>query len=445
MSHSGSFPPLLSFDSASESSLISRNQGWNPLLGVSNQYTQNGKTKRTQKASQDEDGWSKIGSATCRTLTEVGSVVDHVLLLHFGPIHKFELSVTGLFSVSLADSVIDRWILHLSRSFIKEIILNIDTGRKYKVPSCLFSCQSLTNLVLHHCLVTTPPRFKGLRNLKSLKLQSVSLSEYVFTNLISSCPLLERLNLVNLSGLSLLNINAPNLQFFDVTRFNQGIRFTNTSRLAEVTTSACYFKYSTNYQNRARRNSSNLLNVFIDIPHIQRLVIVYPFLKFLAVGVESSKLSKPCIDLDYLSIEVHLNKREGCLVSLCLLSIAPNLRELEIWVDDLEDLTASGTETNFWEDDCCNCLFTKLQLVKITYIGDTQGGVQSHGPDSEFKRHGGRYLNSVNETIVGITDYLMSAHPKEELVSELHVEMVDMVPDPYEWCEGLQDYTDQVA
>jgi hypothetical protein len=42
----------------------------------------------------------------------------------------------------------------------------------------------------------------------------VTMAQDVFGNLISSCPLLERLTLMNFDGFTHLNIDAPKLQFF---------------------------------------------------------------------------------------------------------------------------------------------------------------------------------------------------------------------------------------
>lgn len=74
-------------------------------------------------------------------------IIYEVLLLH-GPIHKFEMSVD---LVSSRD--IDTWILFLTRNGIKEIILEKWEGREYKLPTCLFSCEGITRLKLHRCIV----------------------------------------------------------------------------------------------------------------------------------------------------------------------------------------------------------------------------------------------------------------------------------------------------
>lgn len=203
------------------------------------------------------------------------NIVDHVLLLHTGPIIKFKLSHRDLLGVS----DIDRWILHISRSSIKEFILEIWKGQRYKVPSCLFSCQNLIHLELFNCLLKPPSTFKGFRNLKSLDLQHITLAQDVFENLISSCPMLERLTLMNFDGFTHLNIDAPNLQFFDIGGVFDDVNFENTFHLALVSI-GLYVNVKTDQT--APGNSCKLLRFFVHLPHIRRLEIQSYFLKVMS-------------------------------------------------------------------------------------------------------------------------------------------------------------------
>ncbi|MBA0745804.1 hypothetical protein Gogos_008365 [Gossypium gossypioides] len=108
----------------------------------------------------------------------------------------------------------DRWILCISRSCIKDFILEIWKGQCYKSPSCLFNCQNLIHLELSNCSLKPPLTFKGFKNLRSLDLQHVTIIQDVFENLVSNCSLLERLALMNFIGVT--RLDAPNLQFFGV-------------------------------------------------------------------------------------------------------------------------------------------------------------------------------------------------------------------------------------
>jgi hypothetical protein len=58
--------------------------------------------------------------------------------------------------------------------------------------------------------------------LKSLNIKKVNVERRVLEKVIVSCPLLERMTLCDLIGLTRLNINAPNLQFLKVGGGFQG-------------------------------------------------------------------------------------------------------------------------------------------------------------------------------------------------------------------------------
>ncbi|CAI8583819.1 unnamed protein product [Vicia faba] len=65
---------------------------------------------------------------------------------------KFKLSHREL--VGVTD--IDRWTLHLARRPVKEFVLEIWKGQRYKIPSCLFSCQGLHHLELFNRWIKPP-------------------------------------------------------------------------------------------------------------------------------------------------------------------------------------------------------------------------------------------------------------------------------------------------
>lgn len=291
------------------------------------------------------------------------SIIDHVLLLHTGPVYKFRLSHRDL--VGVTD--IDRWILHLSRSPIREFVLEIWKGQRYKLHSCLFSCQNLTHLELFNCLVRPPPTFRGFKNLKSLDLQHITMGQDVFEHLITSCPLLERLTLMNFDGFSHLNINATSLLFFDIGGVFDDVSFKNTFQLALVSIGL----YAKDKIGKRPGYTSNLIKFFAHLPHIRRLEIQSYFLKYLAVGDVPLKLPSPCVDLGYLSLRINFDDCEENKAALCLLRSSPNLQELEILARP-EEAFLMESFVNFWEDEHLSCPFDQLRLVKVTGISGTR-------------------------------------------------------------------------
>ncbi|XP_061346439.1 F-box/FBD/LRR-repeat protein At1g13570-like [Gastrolobium bilobum] len=288
-------------------------------------------------------------------MNKLVSYIDHVLLLHSGPINKFKVSNHELTGVS----AIDRWTLHVSRRSVEEFVLEIWKGQHYKIPSCLFSCQSLKHLELFNCWLKPPSKFQGFRNLKSLDLQNVTLAQDDFQYLISSCPLLERLTLANFHGLTRLNIDAPNLQFFYIEGNFEAISFENTFRLAVVS-----IGLDVNFENNKQGGFSNLLNFFAHLPHIRRLEIQSYFLKYLAVGVVPPKLPRPCIDLSFLSIRINFNDSKEISAALCLLRSSPNLQELEI-LARTEEETVLFKRNYCWEDDRLSC---PVPVMHLRYV-----------------------------------------------------------------------------
>ncbi|XP_058724951.1 F-box/FBD/LRR-repeat protein At1g13570-like [Vicia villosa] len=302
-------------------------------------------------------------------------MVDHVLLLHSGSINMFKLSDSGhdVFSVNAATDM-DRWILYLIGRSIKELVLDVLMDELYKIPWCLFSCQSLHRLKLYSCWLNPPTTFEGFRNLRSLDLDHIRMTQDAFENLISSCPLLEHLKLANVfGGVTQINIHAPNLKFFDIYDIFEGISFVNTFQLTTVAINLSLNLNSESNQNRLHGCSSNLLNFFDGLPHIQSLEIHQDFLKYLAAGVVPVKLPTPCINLGYLSLDIKFNDLKEVSAALCLLRSSPNLRTLEIFARIEKDTVLSTPTSYCWEDIFSRpTMPIKAQHVTIDGISDTK-------------------------------------------------------------------------
>lgn len=289
------------------------------------------------------------------------SIVDHVLLLHNGPIHKFKLSFRDLQGVS----DIDKWILFLSRGSVKEFILEIWKGHRYKLPSSLYSCQKLVHLELFNCLLMPPSSFIGFKSLKSLDLQHITMDQSAFEYMISSCPLLERLTLMNFDRFAILNIHAPNLLFFDIGGIFEDVSFQDTFHLAIV--SIGLYVNAESDRNLAFGGTGNLIKFFACLPHIQRLEVQSYFLKYLAAGTIPAKLPKPCGDLSFLSIRINFNDLEENLAALCLLRSSLHLQELEMLARAEEQQANVRTISNIPEN-FESFTFNQLKFIKIVGI-----------------------------------------------------------------------------
>ncbi|CAN6544504.1 unnamed protein product [Malus baccata var. baccata] len=236
-----------------------------------------------------------------KPFTTFEHIVDQVLVLHVGPIHTFKL----VHEVPTATGHIVRWILHLSRNAIKEIILDVWRKNPYKMPSCFYSCQDLVSLTLYNCLLKPPFTFKGFRSLKNLYLREVTIAQDVLQALIDRSSLLERLTLRTCSGISHLKINALNLQFFDFAGSFENLNLENIL---------------------VPNSSSHLVKFFVHLPLVRRITIQSDFLQ----------LSKPCLCLNFISITIGFCYVDEVLTALCLLGSAPALQELKIQVTELD-------------------------------------------------------------------------------------------------------------
>ncbi|GAU36610.1 hypothetical protein TSUD_387620 [Trifolium subterraneum] len=245
-------------------------------------------------------------------------IVDHVLLLHSGPIIKFEIS--NYINVILIDIV--QCILHLIGRSIKELVLDVHLDEHYKIPWCLFSCQSLQRLRLRSCWLITPTTFEGLRNLKSLELEQVTIAQDALEKLISGCLRLESLSLAGIDNVTRINVHAPNLKVFDVTGEFEDINFDNTFQLVT----------------------------------------------YLAAGIVPVKLPTPFIYLDDILLCMNFSDSKEISAALCLLRSSPNLRKLVINV-----ALAWFEETYYsWEDIFSGpALPIQVRVVKMDNISGT--------------------------------------------------------------------------
>ncbi|XP_039686472.1 F-box/FBD/LRR-repeat protein At1g13570 isoform X2 [Medicago truncatula] len=175
-------------------------------------------------------------------------------------------------------------------------------------------------------------RYLGFRSLKSLDLNHVAVAQDAFENLISGCPLLEKLKLTEVGGFAQIDICAPNLKFLEIHGEYEGINFNNTFQLATLVIDLWWdFNFENSNQGRSRGHSSNMLKFFDHRPHIQCLVIRSCFLKYLTAGVLPKKLPTPCMDLSHLSLSINFDDLKEISAALCLLRSSPNLRKLEIF------------------------------------------------------------------------------------------------------------------
>ncbi|KAH9651559.1 F-box/LRR-repeat protein [Citrus sinensis] len=126
--------------------------------------------------------------------------VNWVLLSQNGSINiqRFLLSCFNC----VDDYTLYRWLSAVAQRNVQVLDLDIISEEPIKLPLCLVTCESLVSLKLdfgkkvYHQGVLELPTCAGFTRLKSLDLQKVELLDSnLFRKFISSCPLLENLNM----------------------------------------------------------------------------------------------------------------------------------------------------------------------------------------------------------------------------------------------------------
>uniref|UniRef100_A0A2K1ZFE4 FBD domain-containing protein n=1 Tax=Populus trichocarpa TaxID=3694 RepID=A0A2K1ZFE4_POPTR len=233
--------------------------------------------------------------------------ITHALFLHQGPVHKFQLSTSYLHCFP----DIDQWMLFLSRSDIKELVLELGEG------DCL------------------------------------------------GCPLLESLALSYFDSLA-LNICAPNLKCLCLEGEFTDICLENTPLLVVMSVSmymnddiAEYFEQSW---------SCNFIKFLGGVPLLERLVVHIYFAKYLSIGDYPGTLAITYSRLKIIELyQVSFEDTKEIRVVLCLITNSPHLKDFRISGSSTTVAAVEVPDLGFWAEECPeDCTFKQLKVVKMT-------------------------------------------------------------------------------
>ncbi|XVE91725.1 hypothetical protein REPUB_Repub01dG0035700 [Reevesia pubescens] len=296
-------------------------------------------------------------------------VIYKILLQHKGPIHKFSLSVQSMRKYS----DVDQWINFLSRNGIREFILEFFFGNRYKIHSRLFSCVNLKELRLRTCIIPSLPlSFKGFNDLTFLKLDSVTVNNEGFTNLIAKCPKLYNLILNSVDGLIGLHIDyAPKLQTLHLAcRRLIYICLRNTPSLLYA--SIYFFELPDMNETLGNGESISLLNNLNFLSNLRSFVAGSYFLKFLGQGSVRKLLPSTSTNLRIVHFyDLKFEDIDSLSSVLSLITNSPNLQKLIVsdtsWPRTMS--VAEQVETLYLEGDSgsIGCL-RKLKYVEMENI-----------------------------------------------------------------------------
>ncbi|XP_077242050.1 F-box/FBD/LRR-repeat protein At2g04230-like [Tasmannia lanceolata] len=151
--------------------------------------------------------------------------VDRSLILYNGSnIRRFHLSFD---CDERFASYMDVWIRFAVRRQVEELDLDLDEevaahnpyDHRYMLPHCLYNNLKLTYLRLRCCNIKLND-FICWRSLKVISLEDVQLEKESFHLILSGCPLLEDLVMVQCRIWSQLNNSTPNLKSLTVKYFD---------------------------------------------------------------------------------------------------------------------------------------------------------------------------------------------------------------------------------
>ncbi|CAN1264277.1 F-box/FBD/LRR-repeat protein At1g13570 [Linum perenne] len=301
--------------------------------------------------------------------------IFQALLIHQGPIHRFELAIPGMYSYPL----IDKLIPYLSTKSVKELTIISARGHFDKVlPSSVFSILNLNSLKLQRYMFEVPPQSTvGFSKLTLLELKEVDIPDDYdfFGSLLPRCPLLEELRVLDcIAVIDPLFESASLKALFFHSPFTT-ICFKDCPRLSVLSVVDVGEDYYPGIYD------PDMVALFAALPALQQLKLGYLLLLFLSDGHVPHKLpAESLTNLEVLEIPcVLLGRLPEAQVLVCLIMSSPNLRRLTIVHDehDVDDEEATDSLQVLLEpkdDHHCGgvCCLQRLEEFSIHDIRGNQ-------------------------------------------------------------------------
>ncbi|XP_045795678.1 F-box/FBD/LRR-repeat protein At1g13570-like isoform X3 [Trifolium pratense] len=283
----------------------------------------------------------------------VSKIITDVLMLHNGPIYKFNLFILYGCGFEITLECLNTWIPFLSRNVKHLELVNHGTYLD-KMPYIVFSCKELTKFRFGGFNLSIPPNFSGFKRLLNLKLESVTFESGALESLISGCPLLEKLSIEYCHGFEYFHISTPTLKVLYL-EFDENIKsicLKKAQNLSDLTlvasegwVSGLIKSLPKNMQRFCIASFSDKKNVFADIIPPTLLKSSFNSIKYLILA------------------DVNLNERREVLYIVSVLKSAPCLVELVIQNYSLVDIAQPPDHSE--ELECRSCCLNQLKTVNI--------------------------------------------------------------------------------
>ncbi|CAN1158480.1 F-box/FBD/LRR-repeat protein At1g13570 [Linum perenne] len=262
------------------------------------------------------------------------------LLVHQGPIHRFELAIPGMDCYPQ----IDQLIPYLSTKSVKELTvlstLTIFSSQDYfseVLPSSVFSILDLNILKLQRYQFVVPPgSMVGFSKLTLLELKEVDIPDNYdfFGTLLPHCPLLEELRVFDCTSTIEPLFESASLKALFFHSCFKTICFKDTSRLSvlSVVDTGKYCYCDDDFIDGVY--DPDMVALFAALPALKQLELGIELLLFLSNGHVPYKLPAASLtNLEVLEIpRLLLDSLPEARVLVCLIMSSPNLRRLTIVV-----------------------------------------------------------------------------------------------------------------
>ncbi|CAN1264250.1 F-box/FBD/LRR-repeat protein At1g13570 [Linum perenne] len=289
------------------------------------------------------------------------------LLVHQGPIHRFELAIPGMDCYPQ----IDQLIPYLSTKSVKELTvlstLTIFSSQDYfseVLPSSVFSILDLNILKLQRYQFVVPPgSMVGFSKLTLLELKEVDIPDNYdfFGTLLPHCPLLEELRVFDCTSTIEPLFESASLKALFFHSCFKTICFKDTSRLSvlSVVDTGVY--------------DPDMVALFAALPALKQLELGIELLLFLSNGHVPYKLPAASLtNLEVLEIpRLLLDSLPEARVLVCLIMSSPNLRRLTIV--RLEEFSIHICHGDQVELDLARFVLATAPLLKTVFVKPTEG------------------------------------------------------------------------
>lgn len=270
-------------------------------------------------------------------------IVNNVLTQHRGEISKFKLSVLYLKAES-ALYHIRHWIYLLSKKNIQDLTIEVKTRSSYFGCDALFACENLRVLKLKLGRLVVPESDNEFKNLKDVWLEDIAIYKDL-NKLLSKCPQLERLTLVNIP-MHPLEIDIKTVKYLHI----QGVSDLRIINAKSVTNFVFHRSTPVASYYHSRADSSKLCATLSRLPEIERLELSSDSMEFLALGGVPMKLPIMLNKLIDLFLVINFGDMAVVSTALSLLRSAPNLKRLKIsaW---FQPILRNSSVENFWRSE----------------------------------------------------------------------------------------------